>query len=111
MAEVIKGNNTITWGAGDGAAIGKVQSASKKTGGDKVELLDENGEVFSVIYFNGKNECEFETIMLSGVTPPARGDAITIGVVANCLVDDVEEKWQNNNAKMLTIRATKYANF
>jgi len=111
MAEVIKGNNTIIWGSGDGASVGKVQSATKKLGGDKVELLDENGEVFSVIYFNDKNECEFEAIMLSSVTPPVRGDSITIGGLAGCLVDDVELKWVNNNAQMISIRATKYANF
>lgn len=111
MAEVIKGNNTITWGAGDGASVGKVQSASNKLGGDKVELLDENGETFSVIYFNDKNECEFEAITLAAVTPPVRGDAITIGGVANCLVDEVELKWANKTAKMIVVRATKYANF
>ena len=27
------------------------------------------------------------------------------------LVDDLDEKWSNKNAKMFTIRATKYANF
>lgn len=111
MAAVIKGNNTITWGAGDGASMGKVQSATRKLGGDKVELLDENGEVFAVVYFNDKNECEFEAIFLAAVNLPDRGDTITIGGVASCLVDDIEEKWSNVNAKMFTIRATKYANF
>lgn len=111
MSAVIKGNNTITWGASGGASVGKVQSASNKLGGDKVELLDENGEVFTAVYFNDKNECEFEAIMLSAVTPPVRGDSITIGGVVGCYVDDVELKWANNNAKMIVIRATKYANF
>ena len=111
MAARIKGNNTITWGAGGVGNLGKIQSGTKKLGGDKVELLDENGEVFCVIYFNDKNECEFEAIFLSSVTLPARGDAITIAGVVNALVDDIEEKWVNNNAKMFTIRATKYANF
>jgi len=31
--------------------------------------------------------------------------------VTGCLVDEVEEKWQNKNAKMAVIRGTKYANF
>ena len=111
MAAVIKGNNTITWGAGDAASIGKIQSATKKTGGDKVELLDENGEVFTVVYFNEKNECQFEAIFLSTVTLPVIGAEITIGGVEDCLVDSIEEKWDNKNAKMFTITATKYANF
>jgi hypothetical protein len=111
MAARIKGNNTIVWGAGDAGSLGKIQSGSRKLGGDKVELLDDDGEVFSAIYFNDKNECEFEAVFLSTVTLPERGDTITIGGVANALVDDLEEKWANNNAKMFTIRATKYANF
>ena len=111
MAARIKGNNTITWGAGDAASLGKIQSASRKLGGDKVELLDEDGEVFCVIYFNDKNECEFEAVFLSTVTLPERGDTITIGCITNALVDDLDEKWSNKNAKMFTIRATKYANF
>lgn len=111
MAARIKGNNTITWGAGSVSTMGKIQSGTKKLGGDKVELLDENGEVFCVVYFNDKNECEFEAIFLSSVVLPARGDQITIAGVVNALVDDIEEKWANNNAKMFTIRATKYANF
>ena len=111
MAAIIKGNNTITWGAGGAGSLGKIQSGSRKLSGDKVELLDENGEVFSAIYFNNKNECEFEAVFLSTVTLPSRGDTITIGGIASCLVDDIEEKWANNNAKMFTIRATKYANF
>ncbi len=109
MAAVIKGNNTITWGAGDAGSLGKIQSGSRKLGGDKVELLDENGEVFTAVYFNDKNECEFEAIFLSSITLPARGDTINIGGLIGALVDDIEEKWANNNAKMFTIRATKYA--
>lgn len=111
MAAVIKGNNTIVWGAGTAASLGKVQSSTKKTGSDKVELLDENGEVFTVVYFNEKKECQFEAIFQSSVTLPAIGDTITIGGVATCLVDSIEEKWDNKNAKMFTITATKYANF
>ena len=110
MAATIVGNNTITWGAGAGASMGKVQSATQKRGGDKVELLDENGEVFCVIYFNDKDECEFTAIFLSTVTLPARGSTITIGGVAACRVDDYEVMWENTNAKKFTIRATKYAN-
>jgi hypothetical protein len=111
MSVKIKGNQLITWGAGGASNMGKVQSATRKRGGDKVELLDENGEVFCVIYFNDKNECEFEAIFLSSVNLPERGDTITIGGIVNALVDDFDEKWSNTNAKMFTIRATKYANF
>jgi hypothetical protein len=113
MAEVIKGvtgSTTIEWGTGDAGGSGKVQSASRRIGGEKVELKDENGETFCVVYFDDKDQCEFTAIVLSG-NPPARGDAISIGGVSNCLVDEAELNWQNNNAKMMTVRATKYAGF
>lgn len=106
----IKGNNLITWGTGDAAGLGVIQSASTKLGGEKVELPDEDGETFCVIYFDDKNECEFEAIMQSSVTLPDRGDAINIGNVVGASVDDVELKWANKDAQRVAIRATKYAN-
>jgi len=110
MAETIVGDNTITWGAGEGANMGKVQSATRKHGGEKVELKDENGETFCVIYFDHKDECEFTAIFNSDVTLPSRGDQITIGGVTGARVDDYDVMWENSNAKKFTIRATKYAN-
>lgn len=111
MAARIKGNNLITWGAGGTGSIGKIQSASHKLGGDKVELDDENGECFCTIYFNDKGECEFKAIFQTGIALPARGDSINIAGVTGAFVDDIEKEWANKNAMMFTIRATKYANF
>lgn len=104
----IKGNNLVTWGAGSAAGLGVIQSASNKLGGEKVELADEDGETFCVIYFDDKDECEFEAIMQTGVSLPARGGEIEIGGVAAALVDEVELKWANREAKRISIRATKY---
>lgn len=110
MSVKIKGNNQVTWGASTGgpSGFGKIQSASRKHGGEKVELKDDNGETFCVIYFDDKDACEFKAILQGSVNPPARGDAITIGGVANALVDDFDIDWENTTAKMITIRATKY---
>jgi hypothetical protein len=109
MSAVIKGNQLITWGTGAAAGLGVVQSASTKLGGEKVELQDEDGETFCVIYFDDKNECEFEALMQSGVTPPDRGATITIGGVTAALVDEVELRWANKDAQRISIRATKYS--
>lgn len=106
----IKGNNLISWGSGDAAGLGVVQSASTKLGGEKVELYDEDGDTFCVIYFDDKDECEFEAIMQSSVTLPDRGDTISIGGVVAALVDDVELRWANRDAQRVMIRATKYRN-
>jgi hypothetical protein len=111
MAAKIKGNNLVTWGAGVVTGNwGKIQTASRKHGGEKVELKDENGETFCVIYFDDKDGCEFKAIFQSNIVLPTRGDLISIGGVVNALVDDFDVDWENTNAKMLTLRATKYAN-
>ena len=110
MSARIKGNNLITWGTGDAAGLAVIQSASTKLGGEKVELFDEDGEVFCVIYFDDKDECEFEAIMQSSVNLPDRGDTISIGGVVAALVDEVEQRWANRDAQRLMIRATKYRN-
>ena len=111
MAELIKGNQSLEWGTAEGGGTGFVQSAKAKLGGEKLELKDEAGETVAVVYFDEKNECEFEALAQSGVTLPGRGDTISIGGVSNCLVDEVEEMWDNKNVKKFSVRATKYANF
>ncbi len=110
MSAVIKGNQLITWGAGAAAGLGIVQSASTELGGEEVELLDEDGEVFCVIFFNDKDECEFEALMQSSVTPPERGDSINIGGVVGAFVKRVKLIWANKEAQKISIQATKYRN-
>jgi hypothetical protein len=110
MAVVTKiaSGSTVKWGTtGTGPdSYGKIQRTSRKRTAERTKLLDENGETLTAVYFDAKDQCEIEVLLLSG-TPPARGASITIAGLA-CLVDEVETKWANNNAKMLTIRATKY---
>lgn len=108
----IRGNQLITWGAGEaGNTFGKVQSASRKQTSDKVELLDENGEVFCTIYFNEKGQLEITVIFQSNVVLPAISDSVTICGVIGAYVDDFDLNWQNTQAKQYTLRATKYALF
>lgn len=104
----IKGNNLITWGTGSAGGLAVVQSASVKRGGEKVELYDEDGDTFCVIYFDDNNECEFEAIMQTDVTPPERGTTISIGGVTTALVDDYEIRYQNRDAVRLMVRAKAY---
>jgi hypothetical protein len=113
MAEVKRGNLNATWGA-NGATTGitgKVQSASAKVGGEKIELKDDIAETFAVLYFDETIEMDAEVIAAAAATPPAPGDVIEIAGVQGAIVDEAEVKWQNNNAMMISIRATKFANF
>jgi hypothetical protein len=105
----VVGSNTVVFGtAGLVTGYGTIVSCKRKHGGDKLELKDEEGRVFCVIYFNDKDECEFTAIFKTDVTLPARGDALSIASLANCRLDDFDIEWQNEKERMLTIRATRY---
>lgn len=116
MAEtfLIKGTAgaNITFGTGDVGytAIGTIVSATKKLGGDKLEIKGRQGGVIIVIYFNEKNECEIQVIFDSEATLPERGDALSVCGLTNVLCDEVETKWENERETMLNIRGTRYEN-
>jgi hypothetical protein len=107
----IVGDQDIEFGT-DGVgytAIGVIVSASRKLGGDKLEIKDREGNVYAVVYFNEKNECEIEAIFDAGVTIPDRGAAIDVCGVIDVLVDEVEHVWENEKERMLKIRGIKYS--
>lgn len=107
----IVGDNTILFGTAGVYGSGIiVSSASNKLDGDKLEIKDNKGSVTTVIYFNDKNQCSFEMLVSAAAPTLARGDAITIGGVVNCLVDNTELKWTNDNTQKFTVNATRYPN-
>lgn len=106
----IVGSNAVEFGT-DGAGatgLGVITSCTRKDGGDKLEIKDRQGNVYIVIYFNAKGECELEVIYDSTLTVPDRGDSMMIGGSVTCLVDEVEHKWSNEKERSMIIRATKY---
>ena len=106
---VIKGDNTVVWGSGGVYSTGIIVSGSKQTTADKVEVKDNNGFVVAAIYFDQKNKCDFEMIVQTSAPTLAVGDQITICGVANCLVDELDEKWAQNDVRKFSVKATKYS--
>lgn len=106
----IKGTGDIAFGTEDVGYtdVGVIQSASNQVGGDKLELKDRNGNVFLVVYFNDKNECELKAIFDTTFDLPARGDQIDLFDLTDLLVDEVRLDYENEKDAGLTIRATKY---
>lgn len=106
----IQGTGAIAFGTEDVGYtdVGVIQSASNQLGGDKLELKNRKGNVFLVVYFNEKNECELKAIFDTGFTLPARGDAIAILDLTNVLVDDVTLNYENEKEAGITIKATRY---
>lgn len=89
-------------------AVGQVQSASRKDGGEKLELKTRKGNTFCVIYFNAKGECSIKAIFDSTFALPVRGDAIDLCGVSGVLVEDISHDWASGKERGITINATKY---
>ena len=106
---VVIGNNTVIWGtSGIYSGTGIITDAEKGYSADKIEILDENGFVVTVIYFNQKNECSFNMIVKTSLPTLAIGDAITIASTTNCHVDDIRLMWKQNDVAKYAVKATKY---
>jgi hypothetical protein len=108
----IKGLQSVLWGVASAVTgvtgVGIITGAEKGTSADKVEITDENGFVVCVVFFNEKNECSFEMIVKTAAPTLAIGDAITVGAVAFCLVDDMKMMWKQNDVQKMSIKATRY---
>lgn len=105
---IIVGDQSVVWGTEGVYSEGYVVSANNRRTGEKLEIQDNNGFTVAVIYFDHKNECQFEIMVKTAAPALERGDAITIGGVANCLVDDTDKVWGNREVQRLRVTATKY---
>lgn len=105
----IKGNGNILWGTGGfytGAIVisGRVLKTS-----DKEIILDGAGFAAAIIYFNMREEGEFELIVETSVPDLEIGDFITIDGGTGFMVDDTELMAEQRGAKKFRVRATKYS--
>lgn len=105
----IKGNNTVIWGSGGVYATGIIVRGNVKTTGEKFLVKDNNGFTVTAIYFDDRNECSFEMITQTSDPTLARGDFITIGGVASCIVEETEKMWEQNGVRKFTVTAVKYS--
>ena len=112
MAVQIKLGTDIIWGtssAGAGlAAFGKVLSATSKSGGELHEQKDEDGQTYSVVFFNDHEEISVEVLTKATAVKPARGAALTIVGVNGALVTDCEDKWTAGDTKKMSISLKKW---
>lgn len=72
-------------------------------------MKDNDGFTVTVIYFDDRGECSFEMIVQSSAPSLSRGDAITVAGLTNCLVEDTEEIWAEQNVRKFAVTACKYA--
>lgn len=106
----IVGDNTVIWGTGGiYSGTGIITDAEVGDSSDKMEIQDENGFTVAVIYFNQKNECQFNMIVKTSMPTLEIGDLISIGGVANCQVENIRRMWKQNDVAKYAITAVRYS--
>ena len=111
MAVEIKLGQDVVWGtssAGTLANQGKILNISKKKGAKMTEQEDEDGETYSVIFFDQTTEATIEILAKSASTVPDPGDAITVTGVTDMLVLESEEKWVAGQTKKISMTVKKW---
>lgn len=110
MAASIKLGQDVVWGTSTAGTLaqGKILSLSKKSGSKLFEQEDENGETYSVIYYDPTTEVQVEVLVKSAATIPAPGDVVTVAGVTDMLVLDSEQKWQAGQTKKLALNLKKW---
>ena len=107
MAVIIREGQEILWGTSSAGTVtqGKILSADRTRDSKVHEQEDENGETYSLVFYDPKDEVEIEVLAKPGATIPAPGDALTVGGVASLYVLRASEKWSSNNSKKISISA------
>jgi len=112
MAASIKLGTDVVWGissteGGTLTTAGKLLSVDRKTTAKQFEQEGETGEVYSVIFYDQREEVTCEVLCKIAATIPAPGGTITVGGVTDLIVSDVTVKWKAGDTKKLSITAWK----
>lgn len=111
MAVEIKLGQEVIWGASSAGTLtnqGKILSASKKKASKLVEQEDEDGETYSVIFYDQTEEATIEILSKTAATIPDPGDLLTVVGVTDMLVIDAEEKWTAGQTKKISLTVKKW---
>lgn len=113
MSVAIKLGTDLVWGTkGTGGAgtstLGKILSCSSKSGGKEFEQEDEDGQTYSLILYDDREEITLEVLAAAAAVKPARGSLATIAGVTDAIVIDSEVKWQAGQTKKIAVSLRKY---
>ncbi len=110
MSVQIKLGDDLIWGTEEAGTLtqGKILSCESKSGGKMFEQEDENGETYSVIFYDDTEEITVEVLAGEEATKPARGDEIDIAGVTDALVTESADKWSAGATKKMSITFKKW---
>jgi hypothetical protein len=112
MSVSIKLGTDVVWGitSAEGGVLtaqGKLLSVTRKSTAKQFEQEGEQGEVYSVVFYDQREEVTVEVLCKTTAVIPAPGSTLTVAGVTDLLVSDAEVKWQAGGTKKLSISAWK----
>lgn len=111
MSVSIKLSDEVVWGAsgaGSGASsYGKVITCNKKSTVKQHEEQDEDGEPFSLVLYDQREELTLEILAGKTAVQPALGATITIGGVTDVIITEAETIWKRGDTKKFQVSGWK----
>lgn len=109
MAVEIKLGTDIIWGSSTAGSLacGKILSCSSKSTAKKYEQMDEDDELYSLIFHDQREEITVEVLAKTAQAKPAPGSTLNIAGVTAAIVTESEEKWSAGDTKKFSISFLK----
>lgn len=109
MAASIKYSTDVTWGATGAGTLsyGKILSCTRKLTAKQFEQADEDGELYSLVLYDQREEISLEVLAKATQTKPAIGDVITIDSVTDIIITEAEIAWKQGDTVKYNITAWK----
>lgn len=109
MSVAIKFGQDVIWGTASAGTLthGKILSATSKSTAKKFEQEDEDGELYSMVIHDQREEVTVEVLTKPAAVKPAIGTLLTIAGVTDMMVMDSEDKWTAGQTKKMSISLMK----
>lgn len=109
MSVAIKFGQDVVWGTSEAGTLthGKILSVTSKSTAKKFEQEDENGELYSMVIHDQREEVTVEVLAKPAAIKPAIGALLTVAGVTDMLVMDSEDKWSTGQTKKMSITLMK----
>ena len=112
MAIAIKLGQNIQWGTSGAGTVtqGKILSCDSSSQAKMFEQEDENGETYSVVFYDETAEVTLEILAAPAATIPAVGSELTAvgGVATGLLVTKASTAWKTNTTVKFSVTAKKW---
>ena len=115
MSVAHKTSTICTWGTSSAGthASGKMLSFEKKTTAKQFEQEDENGELYSLVLHDRREEISVELLATSSSVRPATGTTFTIVGTPSVdyIVTESADKWSAGSTKKISVSAYRSVPF